>query len=144
MHNRISPPSLLILLLCSVLGQAQFRQEPGKPIGKVSVLGNGIVLELDEDVLGKPNMFDLDHRTLRFTPAASGYKVENVALQWDSDFGAEITGADVPLKNFKFSFSGKQWDTFSVGTNGSIRFGSVGTDAGAGLGAGGLVSAAGA
>jgi len=110
-YRRFSPylasrSLFLLFTLCSIGGQAQFRQEPGKPIGKVSVLGNAIVLELDENVLGKANIFDLDHHTLRFTPTASGYKIENLALQWDSDFGDEITGAGavVSLKNFKFPF----------------------------------------
>ncbi len=133
---------LAIIFFPAPAVHAQFRQEPGKAIGKVSVMGNAIVLELDEDALGKANMFDLDHHTLRFTPVGGGYKVENVPVQWDSDFGSAISGADVSLKNFKFPFSGKQWDTFSVGDNGSIRFGSVGTDAGAGLGAGDRVRGA--
>ena len=134
--------SLLVVGLCVVPATAQFRQEPGKSIGKVSVLGNAIVLELDEDALGKANMFDLDHHTLRFTPVRGGYKVENLALQWDSDFGPEMTGAESSLKNFKFPFSEKDWDSFSVGTNGSIRFGGSGTDARAGLGAGDQVRGA--
>ena len=87
--------------------------------------GRALLLELDDGALGMANMFDLDHHTLRFTQGASGYKVENVALQWDSEFGPEITGANVPLKNFKFPFSGKEWDSLSIGCNGSIRFGSV-------------------
>jgi len=127
--------SLLLALLTQIPGQAQFRQEPGKPIGKASVLGSAIVLELDEKVLGEANLFDLDRHTLRFTPAGSEYRVENVPLQWDGDFGPELTTADVTLHSFKFPFSGKEWDSFSVGTNGSIRFGGAGTDADTGLGA---------
>lgn len=115
---------------------AQGRQEPGKPIGKVTTLGDLIVLELDQDVLGKANMFDLNKRTLRFTREGSGYRVENAALQWDSDFGSEISGPEVTLHNLKFPFSGQNWESFSVGSNGSIRFGGPATQPGAGLGAG--------
>ena len=29
---------------------------------------------------------------MRFTPVAGGYLAETVALQWDAEFGAEMTG----------------------------------------------------
>jgi hypothetical protein len=67
-------------------------------------------------------MFDLDKRTLRFTPVPGGYRVENVALVWDSDSGPAMTGAQATLKNFAFPFSGKTFDGFTVGTTGSIAF----------------------
>jgi hypothetical protein len=105
-------------LLC-----AQGRQEPGKSIGKIAVQGNLIVMTLDEGVLGKPNLFDLAHRTLRFTPDGSRFRAETAALQWDSDFGPEMAGSQVKLENFSFPFSGKSWNTFGVGLTGSITFG---------------------
>jgi hypothetical protein len=111
----------LFVLPCA----AQFRQDPGKPIGKISTQGNLIVMELDEGVLGKSNMFDLAGRTLHFTPDGEGYRVENTALQWDSDFGPEAS-AQVALRNFAFPFSGKNWDAISVGATGSIAFGASG------------------
>ena len=104
------------------LAQAQGRQEPGRSIGTVSTQGNLIVMELDEGVLGKANLFDLAGRTLRFIPDKQGYRVENVALQWDAEFGAALTGSQVALHNFKFPYSGKTWDAFSIGTTGSISF----------------------
>jgi hypothetical protein len=102
---------------------AQDREEPGKPIGKVSVAGNLVLLELDEGALGHQNLFDLGHRTLRFTPDGAGYRVDNVPFQWDANFGEKITSPKVTLKNFTFPFSGKSWDSLSVGVTGSIRFG---------------------
>lgn len=117
---------------------AQERDEKGKPIGKVSVLGNLILLELDKDALGQQNLFDLGQRTLRFTPGSGGYRVENVALRWDPDFGQELSGHQVTLKNFSFPFSGKSWSSFSVGVTGSIRFSAENEpSAGAGFGPGG-------
>ena len=110
------------LLLASVT-HAQRPQDQGRPIGKVSTDGNLIVMELDENALGKANLFDLVGSTLRFTPDGQGYRGENVALQWDADFGGPLEGPQVTLKNFKFPYSGKSWDTLSVGTNGSITFG---------------------
>jgi hypothetical protein len=116
------------LIVCSLsmpytIVHAQRPQEQGRSIGKVSTEGNLVVMELDEGVLGKANLFDLVGRTLRFTPDGQDYRVENVALQWDVDFGAQLNASEVTLKGFKFPYSGKSWDTLSVGTNGSITFG---------------------
>lgn len=116
-----------MMMLCALLtilhaAPAQEREEQGKPIGKVSVVGNLILLELDKDALGRQNLFDLGQRTLRFTPGNGGYRVENVALRWDADFGQPLSGHQVTLKNFSFPFSGKSWSSFSVGVTGSIRF----------------------
>jgi hypothetical protein len=116
------------LLLCSRFETLSYAQEdekdqPGHSIGRVSTQGDLIVMELDEGVLGKANLFDMVGRTLHFTPQASRYHVENGALQWDSDFGSELTGADVTLRQFSFPFSGQTWNSFHVGRTGSIRFG---------------------
>src|SRR5215469_15465832 len=122
---------------------AQMRFEPGRSIGKVSTQDQLIVLELDEGVLGKANLFDLAGRTLRFMPehhqsgaTGAGYRLHNLPLQWNEELGPEIHGSDVRLENLQFPFSGKVWSTFSVGSNGSIRFGGAARDAGAGLGEG--------
>ena len=108
----------------------------GKSIGRISTLDNLIVFELDENALGASNMFDLQKRTLKFTPAVGGgYRAESVALQWDSEFGAEMSGAQVSLKGFAFPFSGRSWSDFSVGVTGSIAFAAAATP-GAGTGGG--------
>jgi hypothetical protein len=73
-------------------------------------------------VLGKANPFDLVGHTLRFTPDRQGYHVENVPLQWDPEFGPVLNESRVTLHNFKFHFSGREWDAFSVGRTGSISF----------------------
>jgi hypothetical protein len=52
-------------LLLATAACAQEREEPGKPIGKVSVVGNLILMELDEGALGRENLFDLGGHTLR-------------------------------------------------------------------------------
>jgi hypothetical protein len=110
------------LLLGPSVTQGQ-EDAPGHSIGKVSTQGDLIVMELDEGVLGKANLFDLAGRTLRFTSQSSRYRVENTPLQWDSEFGPEPPAAEVTLHNFTFPFSGKSWNSFSMGTNGSISFG---------------------
>jgi hypothetical protein len=124
--NRRVPILLALTALpCALVAQRQ----PGHPIGKVSTVGNLIHLELDSGAVAPERLFDLDHRTLRFTPDASGFRVENVGLVWDADFGPALTGGTVSLKNFTFPFSGKQWDAFNVAT-GSVTFGAMQSGAG--------------
>jgi hypothetical protein len=119
--------SQMLLILCAILmprtvAHAQEHDVPGKPIGKVSVAGSLILMELDEGALGQQNLFDLGQHTLRFTPGSAGYRVENLSLRWDADFGQQLSGHKVTLQNFSFPFSGKTWNSFSVGVTGSIRF----------------------
>lgn len=113
-----------VLLRCQT-AHAQDLQETGKSIGTVTTQGSMIVMTLDEGVLGKANLFDLGQRTLRFTPDGPGYRVANLPVEWDSDFGPDMQTAQVTLHNFQFPFSEKNWDTFSVGATGSIRFGAA-------------------
>jgi hypothetical protein len=131
------------LFVASVLvpsvAHAQFRQDPGRSIGTVTTQGNLIVLTLNEGVLGTANLFDLAHRTLRFTPEGSGYRVENVQEQWDTEFGSPMTNSRATLAGFTFPFSGKSWNSFSVGVTGSMTFDqSPPTDGRGGRGGGGL------
>jgi hypothetical protein len=75
------------VLMCGALLQgqtvcAQDLQQTGKSIGTVTTRGNLIVMTLDENVMGKANLFE-------------------------------------------FPFSEKNWDTFSAGVTGSIRFGAA-------------------
>jgi hypothetical protein len=122
------------------IAQTQGRQGPGRSIGAIRKQENLIVMTLDEGVLGKANLFDLVGHTLRFTPEGTGYRAENVPLKWDSDFGAELTGAQVALRNFAFPFSGKNWESLSVGVTGSISFSAVqGSEGSAAIGRGGGV-----
>ena len=107
-------------------GAAQGRQAPGHSIGKISTQGDLIVMTLDEGALGHANLFDLAGRTVRFTPDTGGYRVENLPLRWDPEFGAEMSGSQATLDRFAFPFSGKQWDVLSVGVTGSISFGAPG------------------
>jgi len=118
------------LLLIVSFSHAQQDNKPGRSIGKVSTQGDLIVMELDDSALGEANLFDLTGKTLRFTPDGSGYHVASGPLNWDSDYGPEIDGAEADLKQFAFPFSGKSWNSLLVGTTGSIRFGAVEKDVG--------------
>jgi hypothetical protein len=118
---------LCVLSLFAVISFAQEdeRVEQGQSIGKVSTQGNLVIMELNDGVLGKTNLFDLTGRTLHFTVDKSGYRVESGGLQWDPDFGSELSGSEVTLRQFGFPFSGQRWNSFHVGTTGSIRFGAT-------------------
>ncbi len=102
---------------------AQDWDAPGKSIGSVTTQGNLIVLTLNEDALGKPHLFNLAHRTIRFTPDGSRYRVETLPEAWDSDFGTELKDPHARLTKITFPFSDKKWNEFSVGITGSITFG---------------------
>jgi hypothetical protein len=122
-----------ILLLCGLVLNpssvcAGQQKAPGHSIGRVSIHGDLIVIELDSEALGQPNLFDLVGRTLRFTPDGSRYRVTNQPLRWVSDYGAPLASGDVSLQRFTFPFSGQRWRSFSVGTTGSIRFGPTPND----------------
>ncbi|HEY1730918.1 MAG TPA: hypothetical protein VGG15_04175 [Terriglobales bacterium] len=114
---------------------AQDRNTPGKSIGTVTTQGNLIILTLNENVLNKPHLFDLSHRTLRFTPDGSGYRVETLPEAWDKDFGDELENPHATLSKISFPFSGQKWNEFSVGVTGSITFGAPAAPTGRGRGA---------
>jgi hypothetical protein len=96
---------------------AQQDNKPGHPIGKVSIKGDLIIMELDEGALGKVNLFDLTGHTLRFTPEGSRYRVESEPLRWDSDYGPELTGAEVSLRKFAVPFFREVVELVSCGNN---------------------------
>ncbi|HKE24194.1 MAG TPA: hypothetical protein VKB88_17640 [Bryobacteraceae bacterium] len=124
---------LVGLSLIPLAGYAQGRQQaPGHPIGKIATQDNLIVMTLDEGVLGKAKLFDLGGRTVRFTRGGTGYQIENAPLHWDSEFGEEMSGSEASLHKFAFPFSGRDWDSLSIGITGSIAFGEQPPGAGRG------------
>ena len=114
--------ALLLFLSYNPLHAQGFQEPTGRSVGKVRAEGNLIYMTLDEGVFGKETLFDLTKRTVKFTPDGAGYRVETLPPKWDADFGAELSGAQVALKKFTFPFSGKSWDSLTVGMNGSIAF----------------------
>jgi hypothetical protein len=107
------------------MGGTDVVQVAGSPIGTVSAAGEIAVIELDEGVIEDANPFDLVGRTLRFTPADGGYRVENVPLLWESGTGGpDATGeGNVSLARFEFPFAGSSWRSLSVNLLGNITFG---------------------
>jgi len=103
-------------------GGADVRQVPGRRIGNVTTRGTVIVLELDSGAVADQNLFDLDHRTIRFTPSGAGFQVENRPLAWDTARGPALQGNTVRLTGFSFPFSGQRWTEMQVQTIGLITF----------------------
>ena len=95
----------------------------GRSIGTVSTRGDLILVELDQGAVVAANPFDLEGRTLRFTPDGGGYRVRNLPLRWDADFGPRLDGSEVVLDAFSFPMSGSSWSAFSVGRTGTISLG---------------------
>ena len=125
-RRRFPPVKCLVisclLLLCCFHSQGQTQAGTGT----VSVLDQGIILELGPDDFVPEHLFDLEGKTLRFTPDGIGYRTEVLPLLWDSDFGTVIDGfpsVPVTLNNFQFPFSGTNWSTLFVNNYGSISFG---------------------
>jgi hypothetical protein len=112
-----------LLLSAITAATAQERNTPGKSIGTVTTQGNLIILTLNDDALGKPHLFDLSHRTIRFTPDGTRYRVETLPEAWDNDFGPELKDPHATLSKITFPFSGQKWNEMSVGVTGSITFG---------------------
>lgn len=123
MKTRAGSVSCAALLIIISAPQGRQSEEAGHSIGRVSVEGSLVLLELNDSALGRANLFDLAGRTLRFSPDKAGYRVENVPLSWESDYGPELSAAEAVLHEFAFPFSGKSWMSFRVGMTGSIRFG---------------------
>ena len=90
---------------------------------------NQILVELALDEASRPNLFDLNGRTLVFTPDGSGgYWREVRALEWEEEIGEEVeygadSGAVIMLESFDFPFAGRRWDSFHLGPPGVVTFG---------------------
>jgi hypothetical protein len=103
-------------------GGSHVRQVQGRASGTITTHGEIAVLELDEGMISGANLFDLDARTLRFTPEGAGYRVENVPLEWAEAQGEPFRGQALDL-GFAFPFSGSTWTTANVDDLGLITFG---------------------
>lgn len=114
------------LLALAALAAAQGRPPRGHSIGRIAVHGHLILMTLNPGVLGRENLFDLQGRTLVFTPAPGGYRVTNEPLRWDAAWGHKLSGPALRLRDFAFPFSGQAWHALSVGDSGSIRMGPPG------------------
>ena len=102
------------------------RYTQASPVNKILVTAaNQILVELALDEDSRPNLFDLNERTLVFTPDGQGrYLREVQALDWEENIGEEVDDRDlVMLESFDFPFAGQLWDSFYLGPPGVLSFG---------------------
>ena len=90
---------------------------------------NQILVELKDDEDTRPNLFDLNGRTLVFTPdGRGGYSRQVRALEWEEEIGEEAqdtvsSGTVILFESFDFPFTGRRWDSFYLGPPGVVTFG---------------------
>ena len=142
-RSSLSPGTFGFLQVRSIRGTAEARlwsewspSVPGITAGNdgMTVLGKVTALPV-ADILRRPaNFFDLEGKTITFTPDGEGrYAVEAGSLTWVETGAAtgqvfdlsgggwrgESTGVGLP---FGFPFAGRAWTRVHVNTNGNISF----------------------
>ena len=107
-----------------------FDSNHSNPVKEIWVTAdNQILVELKEDEANRPNLFDLNGRTLVFTPdSAGGYSRQVRALEWEEEIGEEVqrlsqSRSVIRLESFDFPFAGQRWDSFYLGPPGVVTFG---------------------
>ena len=82
-------------------------------------------MELAPGDTAPANLFDLNGRTLVFTPDGhGGYSRSVQSVIWEEDIGAPVVdGAEIQFQGFMFDFGGERWGSFFVSRHGLITFG---------------------
>ena len=93
--------------------------------GISTTLDNQILLELLPADTALANLFDLNGRTLVFTPDGhGGYSRSVQSVAWEDDIGQPVAdGEEIHLQRFTFDFAGSGWGSFFVSRHGLITFG---------------------
>ena len=102
--------------------------EPATPPRNISTTpDNQIVLELAPGDIVPANLFDLNGRTLLFTPDNRGqYSRSLHSVAWESDVGNPVDDlAEVEFPGFRFPFAGRRWESFFVSRYGILTFGEL-------------------
>ena len=86
---------------------------------------NQILVELMPEDTTPANLFDLNGRTLVFTPdGQGGYSRSVQSVAWENDIGRTVAdGEEIRLQSFLFDFAGRRWGSFFVSRRGLITFG---------------------
>ena len=86
---------------------------------------NQILVELAPEDTAPANLFDLNERTLVFTPDGhGGYSRSVQSVAWEENIGEPVAdGAEVLFRSFMFDFAGERWGSFFVSRYGLITFG---------------------
>ena len=99
---------------------------PTGAAGQISTAAdNQILVELAPDDTASANLFDLNGRTLVFTPDGNGgYSRAVRSAVWEDDVGPAVAdGEEVQLQSFMFDFAASRWGSFFVSRHGLITFG---------------------
>ena len=106
---------------------------PSGATGQISTTANNqIIFELAPDDTTPANLFDLNRRTLVFTPdGRGGYSRELRSLDWEDDIGLEVTktwernndGVEISFGDFSFDFAGRRWHSFHLSRHGIVTLG---------------------
>ena len=86
---------------------------------------NQILVELAPEDTTLANLFDLNGKTLVFTPdGQGGYSRSVQSVAWEDDIGESVEDdTEFQLENFVFDFAGRRWGSFFVSRRGLISFG---------------------
>ncbi len=122
------PPDVVLDRVSSwpVRGSARADSPLSGATGQISITAdNQILVELAPDDTTPANLFDLNGRTLVFTPDGSGGYARDVRpLTWEADIGEPVADrAAVELDSFMFDFAGRRWGSFHVSKHGALTFG---------------------
>ena len=92
--------------------------------GISTTVDNQILMEVSAADGYAPHPFDLNGRTLVFTPDGRGDYSRSVRpLAWEDDIGERIEeGTEIALESFRFDFGGRSRDSFHVSRHGLLSF----------------------
>lgn len=108
---------------------SQLRDAPGQIS---TTADNQILVELAPEDTAAANLFDLNGRTLVFTPDGHGaYSREIRGLEWEDAIGSEVTlewerfrdGIEIELDDFEFDYAGRRWNSVFMSKHGLLTFG---------------------
>jgi hypothetical protein len=103
----------------------------------VEVVNDVALIEDDGALIVPPSKFDLNNKSLLFTPEGDGYRIDRGRADFTNDFGVRLTfflgpdnqigGAnngyrEILLQAAPFPFFGASYDALYIGTNGYITF----------------------
>ena len=85
---------------------------------------NQILVELGHEDTAAANLFDLNGRSLVFTPDGDGRYTRAVRpLAWEGPIGSLVSDGDEIALSFDFRFAGRRWTSFHVSRHGLLTFG---------------------
>ena len=99
---------------------------PAARSGRISTTpDNQILVELAPEDTTAGNLFDLNGRTLTFTPdGRGGYSRSVQSVAWENNIGRPVAdGEEIHLQSFTFDFAASRWGSFFVSRHGLITFG---------------------